>query len=95
MQSSGASLRPLREEAFYESLSELSTRDVRADLLRLSVNEPTHVRSKPALLAISGEPIFHRDDSYSFPNRRDGLIGIERAVPYVAVIRSTDQASAD
>jgi len=32
---------------------------------------------------LNGEPLFHRDDSYSFPNRRDGLIGFGQAVVYL------------
>jgi hypothetical protein len=32
---------------------------------------------------LNGEPIFHRDDSYDFENRRDGLISLDQAAVYL------------
>ena len=32
---------------------------------------------------LDGRPIFHRDDSYNFENRRDGLIGFDQATLYL------------
>ena len=39
--------------------------------------------SDAATVFLNGQPIFHGNDSYSFPQRRDGLMGFDQATVYL------------
>jgi len=44
-------------------------------------------------VSLNGAPIFHRDDSYSYENRRDGLISLEQAVVYLPLRAGRNELS--